>query len=311
MRLAFSKRNADREQGRCFASGERPATSILTGFLEGGALFVQGNDFAPSRPVAHWVESRSSARVATDLPIVIRSADFTGSLMAQTRDLSASGACVATAAPLCFKNIYEVTLNLPNRLPALKARGCWQRENHSEDLVLTGIAFEELDPRTARIIWDYVFDKARDLTHFLHDQSPLGTLGMDDCMALACVSRFRSSSTGQTIYRQGDGDEANGSMFIVDRGEVTLHLKLADDRAAPFMTLKEGDVFGGLPALAGLPQTETAVASTPLRLIEIDASGFECLRMRNPRLAERLAGVLVRTHIERTGQTLARAAECL
>ncbi len=268
-------------------------------------------DFDASRPFGPWIESRASARVATDLPIVIRSADFTGSLMAQTRDLSATGACIATASPLSFRNIYEVTLSLPNRLPALRARGCWQREKHSEELVLTGVEFEDLDARTTRVIWDYVFDKVRDLTHFIHDRSPLGELGMDDCMALACVSRFRSTSAGNVIYRQGDEDEANGSMFLIDRGEVTLQIQLAEDRTAPFITLKEGDVFGGLPALAGLPPTETAVASLPLRLIEIDASGFDCLRMRNPRLAERLAGVLVRTQVERAGHTLARAAECL
>ena len=269
-------------------------------------------DSYASHSVDRWAESRSSARVASDLPIVIRTADFSGSLMAQTRDLSATGACIATASPIGFKNIYEVSFSLPHhQLPPLRARGCWQREKHSEDLILTGIEFEDLDAQTSRMIWDYVFDKGRDLSHLIHDRSPLGQLGLDDCMALACVSRFRSTSSGHLIYGQGDSDEANGSMFLVDRGEVTLQIQLSEGRTAPFVTLKEGDVFGGLPTLVGLPHTETAVAGSPLRLIEIDASSVDCLRMRNPRLAERLTNVLVRTQVERASHTLAFAAECL
>lgn len=266
---------------------------------------------AANGPPVDPLEVRSDPRVGTDIPVEVYATDFSGALLGETRDLSIGGACIATQSPFNIKSVQRVVLGLPARKLMVNAIGCWQREDPSEGLILTGIQFENPDADQLEVVWDQVFDSGKRLARFLYERTALHELGLEEAMGLAQVTRFRAVSAGNMIYQQGRRGDGSDSIFLVIEGNVTLTVRARDAIERTLCQLGVGDIFGGLPLLADLPHCETAVADTNVRLLEVDASAFRHLRSMKPWLGHRLGVALLRVHAQRMSKTLGLASDQL
>ncbi len=242
---------------------------------------------------------RCDPRVGTDIPVEIHSHEFAGPLAARTRDLSVSGACIATASPFDFKSVRQITLLLPTTSVRVAVEGCWQREEPSGELVLTGLQFEDPSAQELDVLWDLVLDSGKQLARFFYEHSALGELGLEDALGLAQVTRYREVHAGQTLYRQGARNEGEDSICIILRGTVVLQVRVRDARDVEVARLHSGDVFGGLTLLARVGYSESAVAQSDVSLLEIDEPTFRYIRSAKPWLGYRLGNALLRIAVER------------
>ena len=259
------------------------------------------------------LDIRSNPRVGTDIPVEIYTGDFGGGLLGRSRDLSIGGACIATQSPFSIKSVQRIVLSLPTQNLTLDAVGCWQREDPLENIVLTGVAFDNPHTDQLELVWDLVLDSGKKLARFLYERTALHELGLEEAMGLAQVTRFRTYRTGDMIYRQGThgATAATDSIFLITEGNVTLQLRIRDAVEQPLVRLSAGDLFGGLPLLADIAHAESAVADSDLRLLEVDRAAFRHLRSMKPWLGHRLGVALLRVHAIRMAETLGLASKIL
>ena len=142
------------------------------------------------------LDMRLAPRVGTDLPVEIYSSEFSGPLPGRTRDLSVGGACIATASPFSAKCVHRINLMLPNRNLTRRAEGRWQRESPADDLVLTGVGFDDPGPDELDALWWVVTSSGQQLARFLHERSSLQELGLEEAMGLAQCTRYKDIPIG-------------------------------------------------------------------------------------------------------------------
>lgn len=252
------------------------------------------------------IDARKNPRVGTDFPVDVHASGLTGQLPARARDLGIGGMCIATASPFEFKSIHRVSLNLPSQRLEVEAEGRWQRSTPGDMVVLTGIAFVRPSDELLELLWDQVLEGAKQLARFLHARSDLSSLDIEEAMGLAQLTRYREIPRGQTIHREDVMEEGEESIFLVAQGEVVLEARVRGARNVPFDRLGPGRLFGGTPLLTELAPSETALAATDCRLLEIDRSAFEYLCAAKPWLAQRLSLVVARAQARRAREVLLR-----
>ncbi len=91
-------------------------------------------------------------------------------------------------------------------------------------------------------------------------------------------------AAGEFIFREGDGGD---TMFIVQEGEVEI-LREVHGREARLAVLEEGDFFGEMALLEGLPRVASARAETDCVLLRIDESTFDHMIHSNPEIPVRM-----------------------
>jgi len=229
----------------------------------------RGQPKSPTPPVDPY-ELRCNPRVGTDLGVEIHSAQFAIPLRGRTRDLGIGGACIATDSPFDFKSLHQLVLILPEGPIRLRAEGRWQREEPAGDLVLTGLEFYQPSAEEHDVVWDLVLDGGKRLARFFYEHSSLRELGLEEAMGLAQVTRYRDLPLGHTLYRQRSQNRGEDSIFLIERGQVSLQVRVRDAIEKEIARLGPGDVFGGLPLLAKVGHCESAVTCSPVRLLEID-----------------------------------------
>jgi len=258
----------------------------------------------PAEKMVDPLELRQAARVGADHPVQIHCSGLAGSLAGRTRDLSVGGLCVATPSPFDVKSLHRVTLQLPDRHLTLRCEGRWQRDEPADDLVLTGLEFEDLSSDERDALWSLVLQTGRELASFLHERAELHELGLEEAMGLAQVTRYRDIPAGHSLYRQDQRREGEESLFLLLQGEVVLTVRVRDARDVEIARLRPGDLFGGLPLLADCPNAESATAATSSRLLEIDDSAFRYVRLAKPWLGYRLGSALLRVNARRLRDVL-------
>ena len=131
-------------------------------------------------------------------------------------------------------------------------------------------------------------------------QSPL----YDPGLALAF---FRSAGTveqkpgGKPIFveneKSGGLFSKGARMYLLLEGEVGLLIKNKF-----FGVIKQGDVFGELTVIAGLPRSATAMAKTDCKLLSLDEKQFHAALQKAPGFALMLMSIMV----NRLRQSLAK-----
>jgi hypothetical protein len=254
---------------------------------------------AAQDPAAAILDARHDARVAADFEVALYSRDFSGPLGAQVRDISVSGICIATPSIVALSSLSRIVLHLPTGRHEIAIEGRWQSEPSGEESVLSGVAFSDLCAEEEAQLWEVVHDCGRALARFVYGKSELRELGREDAAHIAQASRLRRVPRGRTLYEPGDTAPANDSVFIVRDGAVTLSLDSAQGTARELGRLSCGDIFGGLPMTAAIPNIDRAIATEDTTLVEISGSAFAYLRLAQPLSAQRLTKVITRRHIER------------
>ena len=278
----------------------------------------RGESFAADY-AADPLELRSDPRIAISAPARVYTSEFSGALPGIVRDLSVQGACIATPSPFAFKSLDRIELDLVNGPLCLRAKGRWQRDEEADDVVLTGISFEECDDHARDQLWKAVMQGGHDIARFVLENCNLPELTLEDSLGLAQVTRHRQVSMGRTIFSQTgdtseqatDTDADQDSFFLLLRGEVSLTLRIRDARNRETARLARGDAFGGLPLVAAMPHAESAIAASDCELLEIDAGSFRYLRTARPWLGQRLGQAILRTNAQRLTRLLQELAKGL
>lgn len=264
-----------------------------------------------SRPVSDGFELRGTPRVGADFEVELHVSDLPAPLVARTRDIGVTGACVATSSPFAIKSLHRVVVHLPAGRLSLEAEGRWQRETKTDSAILTGVSFIEPPASAVDVLWDVVLDAGKELARFLYSHTDLNGMGVEEALGLAQISRYRDVPAGQTIYRQDSARPGEDSIFLVTRGSVLLQVRVRDARETLFARLGPGQIFGGMPLIAEAPHAESAVADSVVRLLEIDRDAWSYLRSAKPWLAHRVASSLDRVVARRLRDVLVRVRDAL
>jgi CRP-like cAMP-binding protein len=123
-----------------------------------------------------------------------------------------------------------------------------------------------------------------------------------DSGALDQLCRYvvsRKFRRGATIISKGD---PGSSLFIVASGTVKISVTSVDGRSALLNFAGEGDMFGEIALLDGLPRTTDATANTNCELLVIDRRDFIPFIQAQPDLALKLIELLCTRLRWTTGQ---------
>ncbi len=245
------------------------------------------------------LDLRASPRVAADLAASLYSTDMAGPIPCRVRDLSVTGACIATASPFALKSVQRVVVSLPRGSLILEAQGTWQRDAQADDVILSGLKFCDPPKEALDQLWELVFSIGQKLARFLIERTQLHELGVEEGLGLAQTSRFRDIPAGRTIYRQDTALAGEESIFVLIEGAVALQARVRDAFDVETHRLKPGDMFGGLPLIGGGPHAETAIAVENSRLLKIDRQAYRFMRQTRPWLGYRVGQALLRTYAVR------------
>jgi CRP/FNR family transcriptional regulator, cyclic AMP receptor protein len=121
-------------------------------------------------------------------------------------------------------------------------------------------------------------------THdYLTKISIFNSLFFADLEVLTKLWHQRSIQKSDVIFRKGD---VGSSMFIIEEGTVKITVPAGNrQKDICVAILKEGDFFGELSLIDGLPRTATATASAPCILLEMNREDFINFLLERPRIA--------------------------
>jgi len=258
------------------------------------------------------LDARSTPRVGADFSVEIFSSEFAGSLPGRTRDLSIGGTCIATASPFDVKSVNRIAISLPGQETLiLQVSGCWQREESSAELMLTGLSFDYMTESDLDAIWNFVLDSGKYLARFLSEHSEIHELGLEDAVGLSQMTRYRDIPARHTLYRQGTRKPGEDSIYMLLEGSVILQVRARDAVDIEIARLEPGQFFGGFPVLADVPHVDTAETATDVRLLEIDRHAFEYIRIAKPWLGYRLGSAMLRISAQRLSTLFERVRDRL
>jgi CRP/FNR family cyclic AMP-dependent transcriptional regulator len=123
----------------------------------------------------------------------------------------------------------------------------------------------------------------------LRNHPIFGEIGADRVRQLCVFATVRKVHGGATIFAKGDPGAA---LFAVRKGSVKISVPAIDGREAVFNVLREGEIFGEIALLDGLPRTADAVALTDCELMVIDRRDFLAFVQSEPKVAMRLIELL-------------------
>lgn len=138
--------------------------------------------------------------------------------------------------------------------------------------------------------------------HLLRNLEIFSVLDAGDVNRLGKLFAERVFDSGEEIFAEGD---AGTSMMVVASGTVRISQKPdADaDSEEALILLKTGMVFGEMALLEELPRSATAIAHTPVILLEITREDFLADIESHPRCGVRILIQLARTLSSRLRET--------
>ncbi len=135
-----------------------------------------------------------------------------------------------------------------------------------------------------------------DAMKLLHSIPLFEGLGEDDLSALAQTLERRTFKAGSMIFAQGDNGSA---MYIVDSGDVNIHLPGEASRRISLKDIARGEYFGELALFDEKPRSASALATTDAVLFELQRSTLASYLERRPAAAM----AILRTMSERLRET--------
>jgi CRP/FNR family cyclic AMP-dependent transcriptional regulator len=123
----------------------------------------------------------------------------------------------------------------------------------------------------------------------LQNHPIFGEIGAERVKRLCTFATVRKVKSGVSIFAKGDPGTA---LFAVRKGTVKISVPSADGREAVFNVLHEGEIFGEIALLDGLPRTADAVAISDCELMVIDRRDFLEFVHSEPKVAMRLIELL-------------------
>ncbi len=114
-------------------------------------------------------------------------------------------------------------------------------------------------------------------------------LKQEECYALVPHLVHAPFARGELMTKQ-DG-EAHW-LYLINRGEASVHIDLADGRRKQLARLKAGDYFGEMALLTGGRREANVIAETDVDCWRLDREGFKQVIEKRPEIATELAQIL-------------------
>jgi len=248
------------------------------------------------------LDARADPRVGVNFPVTIFGAGSNEFLKASARDLSVGGICIATDTPFALGTIQRLRLELSCGTVDVKAHGRWQTRPAGDTSILSGARFIAPTAPVISLLWDAVNAAGKEICFFMHGDSELQGLSLQDANDFGECSRYRMVAARQMVYKAGECGPGDDSIFILKEGEVSLRVRLSASREVTLARLRPGGIFGGLPIVADLPNQESVVADTDASILEISRASFSYIRVAKPLLAQRIAQIVTRVQLQRAAR---------
>lgn len=108
-------------------------------------------------------------------------------------------------------------------------------------------------------------------------------LSPEDHRVLTGLWHRRTLRKGQVLFKKGD---AGDSMFVIEEGSIEISVPVdAPQKQMAVSVLHEGEFFGELSIIDGLPRTATATAIEDCRLLEMKREELISFLMARPAVA--------------------------
>jgi CRP/FNR family cyclic AMP-dependent transcriptional regulator len=114
-------------------------------------------------------------------------------------------------------------------------------------------------------------------------QVPLfASLGDEERLALAEMTRLRTFKPGEVLFHEGDVGYA---LFMIYSGQVKIVRYASDGDGTILRLLGAGEFMGEMALLDGKPRSATAEALTPVTALTLEQEALRALLVRRPELA--------------------------
>jgi CRP-like cAMP-binding protein len=100
--------------------------------------------------------------------------------------------------------------------------------------------------------------------------------------------KLRAYEPGDILVTEGEGTKG---LTLVTAGGLLLHARDADGHNRVVGAVEEGDFFGEVASLPGLPRDVTAVATAPGEMLELDLDSVDHIALDQPRVWARMHAV--------------------
>lgn len=258
----------------------------------------------PLSPIALSRSRRVSTRVAATLPVelVLDSGDV---VTARSVDIGMGGICAKTGPLLDPDTVRFVRLTLGRHQLDLSATARWSSESIDDLGGLTGFLFGSVDTKSEATLWDFIQERGRELALFLRSCDGLHQIDFQDALELALATRLRTRESTELVYGRA-GEEASASIFVLFRGAVVLERAQTHRDKQIISRIKPGEMFGGIPTIAGCVPFERAVAVEDSTILEFVSHSLEYLLSEKPPLGVALLRAASFHWIRRFSETLDR-----
>lgn len=105
----------------------------------------------------------------------------------------------------------------------------------------------------------------------------------DELVALMRGLQLHVFEPGEILVTQGEPGE---SLFILASGRARAYVKDARGGNTLAREMNEGEFFGEIALMTGLPRTATVTAATRCELLELDRAGLDRIAQAHPRVRE-------------------------
>lgn len=130
------------------------------------------------------------------------------------------------------------------------------------------------------------FYDERLLANVLRSHPLLSALTPMQREAAAKAFQVHTAAAGETLLTQG---QPGAALYLVLRGQCQVVQRLQDGTESELPSLREGDVFGEVSVLLGVPATATVRTRTPCTLLRLDREAAERHILIQPGVREALA----------------------
>jgi tetratricopeptide (TPR) repeat protein len=127
--------------------------------------------------------------------------------------------------------------------------------------------------------------KGRSLEEALAAHPVFSVLSAGEARALTEKAKHLKADAGQDVIKE---NEPGDSVFIIKNGTAKVSTNMLG-QLYDLAVLGEGDFFGEIGFLSGMPRTATVTAVGPMEVLEIDRDLLSSLIDMNPQVLERLA----------------------
>ena len=133
---------------------------------------------------------------------------------------------------------------------------------------------------------------------FLSQYKPFATLDAQDLQALSELTAGMEYAKDQVIFEE---ESKGDSLFIIAKGSVKI-LKKVKNQENTIAVLKQGEFFGEMAILDGLPRSATVKASEASSCLVLTDKAYLKLRNDRPKTALKIMDIIIKVLSNRLRQ---------